>query len=52
VYLVPNRAAPKGQNVCTKVEQLIDPVTNTWDEELLEQARGSATNTGYTLAQA
>jgi ribonuclease HI len=28
---------PKGQNLLTRVSDLIDPYTNTWDEELLRQ---------------
>lgn len=28
---------PKGQNIITRVSELIDPITNTWDEELLRQ---------------
>jgi hypothetical protein len=28
---------PKGQNVYTKVEELIGPISKTWDEELIEQ---------------
>jgi ribonuclease HI len=28
---------PKGQNVYTRVHELIDPVTNSWDEELIRQ---------------
>ena len=28
---------PKGRNVLTKVSDLINPVTNSWDEELVDQ---------------
>jgi hypothetical protein len=28
---------PKGQDICNKVEELINPVDNQWDEELIEQ---------------
>jgi hypothetical protein len=28
---------PKGQNVCTKVIELIDPITNSWDADLVGQ---------------
>jgi hypothetical protein len=28
---------PKGQNICTRVSDLIDPYTNSWDMDFVNQ---------------